>query len=83
MATLTIRGIEEDLKQKLRLRAAQHGRSMEAEVRTILREALDVPPIPPDVGFGTWLHSLFADIGGWEFEQPDRGEEARGAEFPE
>jgi plasmid stability protein len=41
MATsVTIRGIDEGLKQRLRLRAAQHGRSMEEELRVILKTAL-------------------------------------------
>jgi len=39
MASLTIRKLEEALKKRLRLRAAQNGRSMEDEVRTILRSA--------------------------------------------
>ena len=39
MATLTIRDFDEELKSALRVRAAQHGRSMEAEVREILRTA--------------------------------------------
>ena len=38
MASITIRGLDDDLKQRLRLRAARNGRSMEDEVRTILRE---------------------------------------------
>jgi phosphopantothenoylcysteine decarboxylase/phosphopantothenate--cysteine ligase len=43
MASITIRQIEESLKQQLRLRAAAHGRSMEDEVRTILRAATESP----------------------------------------
>src|SRR2546423_7824867 len=39
MASITIRRLDESLKQQLRLRAASHGRSMEDEVRTILRAA--------------------------------------------
>ena len=39
MASMTIRQLDEDLKQRLRLRAARHGRSMEDEARTILRAA--------------------------------------------
>src|SRR5215467_3326140 len=39
MASITIRQLDESLKQQLRLRAAAHGRSMEDEVRTILRAA--------------------------------------------
>ena len=41
MASITIRKLLESTKAKLRIRAAQHGRSMEEEVRCILREALD------------------------------------------
>ena len=40
MASLVIRNIEDDLKERLRIRAAQHGRSMEEEVRVILRSAI-------------------------------------------
>lgn len=39
--TLTIRRLDEQVKQKLRLRAATHQRSMEAEAREILRQALE------------------------------------------
>jgi len=41
MASLTVRQLDEGLKKLLRLRAARNGRSMEDEVRTILREAAD------------------------------------------
>jgi plasmid stability protein len=40
MASLTIRNIEEALKASLRIRAAEHGRSMEEEARQILRKSL-------------------------------------------
>jgi plasmid stability protein len=43
MNQLTIRGIDDDLKRQLRIRAAENGRSMEAEVRQILRHALGLP----------------------------------------
>ena len=39
MASLTVRQLDDTLKKLLRLRAARHGRSMEDEVRVILREA--------------------------------------------
>ena len=38
--TLTIRNLEENVKQMLRMRAASHGRSMEAEARDILTVAV-------------------------------------------
>ncbi len=50
MASLTVRKLEEDLKARLRLRAAKHGRSVEDEVRVILREAANdaiTDPRPP------------------------------------
>src|SRR4051812_43427714 len=39
MASLTVRQLDEKLKKQLRLRAARNGRSVEDEVRTILRSA--------------------------------------------
>jgi len=43
MAALSIRGIDDKLHRALRVRAAENGRSMEEEVREILRAALGVP----------------------------------------
>jgi antitoxin FitA len=40
MAHLIVRHLEEDVKTRLKLRAARHGRSMEEEVRHILRDAV-------------------------------------------
>ena len=40
MAMLTVRGIPEEVHRALRVRAARHGRSMEAEVREILESAV-------------------------------------------
>jgi phosphopantothenoylcysteine decarboxylase/phosphopantothenate--cysteine ligase len=47
MASITIRQLDEALKQRLRLRAASNGRSMEDEVRTLLREAADSETAKP------------------------------------
>ena len=45
MASITIRNLDDDIKQRLRVRAAEHGRSMEEEVRDILRRVVgDAPP---------------------------------------
>lgn len=44
MASLTIRNLDEKTKLRLRLRAARHGRSMEEEVRTLLRAAVTEQP---------------------------------------
>ena len=43
MNQLTIRGVDDELKRQLRVRAAENGRSMEEEVRQILRHALGLP----------------------------------------
>ena len=40
MASITIRNLEDEIKQRLRVRAAEHGRSMEEEARDILRRVL-------------------------------------------
>ncbi len=47
MASLTVRQIDEALKQQLRLRAARHGRSVEDEIRNILRDAAGDTETPP------------------------------------
>ncbi|WP_027978082.1 FitA-like ribbon-helix-helix domain-containing protein [gamma proteobacterium L18] len=44
MATMTIRNIDDQLKARLRVQAAMHGRSMEDEARDILRSALSTEP---------------------------------------
>lgn len=44
MATMTIRNIDDQLKARLRVQAAKHGRSMEDEARDILRVSLSVEP---------------------------------------
>ncbi len=77
MATLTIRKLDDNLKERLRVRAAIHGRSMEAEVRDILETALESPV--PEKGFGTQLHERFREAGlvGLNLELPPRSEPAR------
>jgi plasmid stability protein len=47
MSTLTVRNLDEDLVRRLRIRAAENGRSAEAEHREILRAALAGEARPP------------------------------------
>ncbi len=49
MKSLTVRNVPEGLHKALRMRAAEHGRSLEAEARLLLAEALlaDVDPTRP------------------------------------
>lgn len=44
MAQLVVRNLEEELVKELKVRAARHGRSAEAEHREILRDALTLRP---------------------------------------
>ncbi len=48
MAQLVVRHLEDEMKARLRRRAARRGHSMEEEVREILRSALrdEAEPIP-------------------------------------
>ena len=79
MHTLTVRNIEPKIKDKLRQAAAAHGRSMEEEVRTILRNALAQPA--PAAGLGSRIHARFAALGGVELSLPKRSEKPRAADF--
>ncbi len=80
MAALNIRNLDEAVKRRLQLRAARHGRSMEAEVREILTEAVREPE--DSVGLFTTLLDRFGTLGGVELDLPGREEPARAAELP-
>ncbi len=71
MATITVRNLDERLQQRLRLRAAQHGRSIEEEAHVILRDALGQETAPVK-NLGTALHELFKPFGGVELDIPPR-----------
>jgi plasmid stability protein len=47
VSTITIRDLDPEVKERLRVRAAQHGRSMEEEVRVILRSAIAETSVTP------------------------------------
>lgn len=65
MTAITIRKLPAEAKQRLRMRAAAHGRSMEAEARTILLEALDQTQ-RMDISWIERLIALGQDEGGVE-----------------
>lgn len=46
MASITIRNLDEKVKSRLRVRAAENHRSMEEEARLILRDAVGCPETP-------------------------------------
>jgi plasmid stability protein len=49
MASITIRNLEDAVKQRLRVRAAEHGHSMEEEARNILRQVMAEATPPRDL----------------------------------
>jgi len=79
MATITIRDLDDELRASLRVRAARHGRSMEAEVREILRDTLSRPAADH---LGSRVRQRFATIGGANLELPTRADTQRGATLP-
>lgn len=72
MASITIRNLDDSVKTGGHKRATGNGRSMEEEVRLILREALGRESVP-EKGLGTATHELFKPFGGVELELPSRG----------
>ncbi len=70
MASITIRKLDEDVKTRLRVRAAENGRSMEEEARVILREAVGEDPEPKNLA--DFIRECFAPYGGVELELPPR-----------
>ena len=72
MATLTIRNVDAAVKERLRLRAARHGRSMEAEARTILSEAVAGDHDQPEPNLVEAIRRRFAPLGGIDLELPPR-----------
>jgi plasmid stability protein len=82
MAQLVVRNLDDDVKERLRERAARHGHSMEEEVREILLQAAFKEE--PEVGLGTAIAQLFRGCG---FEPGEitelRGQMARPATFDE
>ena len=70
MASITIREVDDTIKTKLRMRAAEHGRSMEEAAREILRQV--VGNSSDDTNFAAAIHARFAALGGVDLAQPDR-----------
>jgi antitoxin FitA len=65
MSSVTVRNLPDATHRALKLRAAQHGRSTEAEIRLILEGA-----VAPKVGLGTALAAIGRSLGGVELDPP-------------
>ena len=63
MAQLLVRNIENGVKARLQRRARRNGRSMEEEVRDILRAAVHKEEDAPEGGLGTEIAKIFAGHG--------------------
>jgi antitoxin FitA len=82
MAQFVVRNVESGVKARLQRRAKRNGRSMEEEVRDILRNAVNEPDEPAG-GLGTEISSLFAKAG-LDSDIPElRGHEIKPASFDE
>lgn len=73
MATLTIRQLDERTHARLRGRAAEHGRSVEAEVRAILDAAVNLP----EQNLLLSLHASIAEVGGVDLDLSPRTDQPR------
>ena len=72
MASITIRNLDDDLKTRLLVRAAEHQRSMEEEVLVILVDAVNGGRSSPN-NLAAFTRECFASLGGVELELPTRG----------
>lgn len=74
MASIIIRNLEDDVKARLKLRAAGNGRSMEEEARDILRSAMGAADPRADLGLA--INARFAGLGGLDLVLLPRAEVA-------
>jgi plasmid stability protein len=81
MAALSIRDLDDSVREKLRLRAARHGRSMEAEIRLILTAAATEEE--PRTDLFSALTERFTQLGGVDLDLPARTTSPRAADFSE
>lgn len=71
MAVMTIRNIDDTIKNRLRVRAAMRGRSMEDEARDILRSALSTE-VPRPRNLGHAIQERFGTLGGVDLPDTPR-----------
>jgi len=71
MASMTIRNLDDQLKTRLRMQAAAHGRSMEDEARDILKSALSIEPASGK-SLVDAIRARVAPFGGVDLASPDR-----------
>lgn len=78
MASITIRNIDDELKERLRVRAAHNGHSMEEEARIILRRAIHGITGPELLNLSS---QLFGEEQGAELDLPSRSSDRETPDF--
>ncbi len=81
MAAISVRDLDEDVAGRLKVRAARHGRSMEAEVRAILTDAVTVDA-DERLNLAEAIRERFSSIGDVELDIPRRRDMPRAANLP-
>jgi len=79
MAAISVRDLDDDVRERLRVRAARNGRSMEAEIREILTAAVN--DAGPSAELFATLLERFGELGGVDLSLPSRTTPARAADF--
>lgn len=82
MAALSVRDLDESVASRLKIRAARNGRSMEAEVRAILSDAV-AEGEGAQRNLAQAVRERFAAIGGGDLEVPARQDMPRAAVLPD
>jgi len=72
MSSITIRNLDPKVKERLRVRAAHRGHSMESEARLILQKALSANEEPAARNLYERIRARFERLGGVELELPPR-----------
>jgi antitoxin FitA len=79
VAAMSIRNLDDRVMELIRIRAARHGRSMEAEVRAILVDAVKEPD--EGLNLAQAIMARFGELGGVELDLPPRDAAPRTVEF--
>lgn len=82
MTAISVRDLDDDVAARLKVQAARHGRSMEAEVRAILTDAVTVAE-DERLNLAQAIGRRFAAIGGVELQIPLRSDLPRAADLPD
>jgi plasmid stability protein len=83
LAQLLVRNLDDDVTERLRKRAKQHGRSLEEEARLIIADAVKAPS-KPEYGWASRVAAEFNELAFTDEEAANlewRGQPMRPAEF--